>query len=312
MTRCRVVNSVLVVPDTPTWGAQLLGPGSVLDVETEPSPGVLGIDEIAVRWVDVAGRETGGWIAQTALVEPATRAQQHALVNVRNDLDMEPFDRLRDYARSQQLKDPRGRWTFPRWLRIFGDAHINALAAAVRELGGIVRGTETSVELGRRVLRLAVNQEHLMSTDTDTSVEETAAPTKSKKASKPSASKPAVTKGKPKAEKTAPAVEKPAKAAKSPAKKAAATESSDVSASQRLGESLVKLLKKVGNPDPAAGIAEKMATGKAPTAKQLTQLRDGINEAASLARSKDKGELASELSAANRNVRRLARSAAAE
>ena len=25
MTRCRVVNSVLVVPDTPTWGAQLLG-----------------------------------------------------------------------------------------------------------------------------------------------------------------------------------------------------------------------------------------------------------------------------------------------
>ncbi len=283
MTLVRVVQAVLVVPDRVTWGAQLLGPGSVLDIEADPRLGPLGIDEIAVRWVDVVGREESGWIAQTALVEPVKSARTATLLNVREDLELDAFDRLRDRVRQQQLKDPRSRWTMAAWLRIFGDAHISALVAAVRELGGIVRGTENPVELGRRILRLAVNQEHLMSTETET-VEETATAAKKAKAE--------------------PVAEKPAKSKKA--------DTSEASASQKLGETLVKLLKKANGNDVAQSIAAKMAEGKSPTAKQLVQLRDGINEAAATAREKEKGELASELSAANRNVRRLARSAAAE
>jgi hypothetical protein len=305
MTLCRAVQSVLVVPDQARWGAQALGPGSILDVEVEPTPSVLGIDEVRVRWVDVIGREVDGWISQVAMVEPLRNPSQSALLNVREDLRVEPFDRLRHLVRQQQLNDPKGQWTMASWLRILGDAHIHALAAAVRELGGIIRGTENHVELSRRILRLAVNQEHLMTTDTHT-VDETEVTPPVKKAKK-AATKPAPAKttAKKSATKPAPTVEK---AAKSPRKSTAESGS----ASQRLGESLVKLLKRAGGSEAAQAIATKMAEGKTATAKQLTQLRDGINEAAGVAREKEKGELASELSAANRNVRRLARSAASE
>jgi hypothetical protein len=54
-------------------------------------------------------------------------------------------------------------------------------------------------------------------------------------------------------------------------------------------------------------LASKLAKGEELKKKQLVELRDAINEAAGKARENKQGKVASQLSSANRLVRRLAR-----
>lgn len=303
----RLVSATVVVPDMANWDSQILGPGSIVDVDDDLSPSPLGCLEVGVRWVDVVGREWRGWISQVAMVEPVRSLRTACLLNVREDLDEMPFDRLRSLTRNRQIREPKDGWTLLRWLVIFGHTHYDALVAAVRELGGIVRGTEPADELSRRVIRLALNEDVSMSTETEAAPETT----KVKRASKTPA----------KSTKTAKAAEaEPAKAKKSRSEKSApepvakksraAKDEGTTSAAQNVGATLVKLLKRANADENSQSIAAKMAEGKTPTAKQLTGLRDGINAAATVAREKEKTELAVELSNANRTVRRLARASA--
>jgi hypothetical protein len=71
---------------------------------------------------------------------------------------------------------------------------------------------------------------------------------------------------------------------------------------------LYDLLKKAGAKHGLSA-AKKLASGTELSKKELIELRDNVNAAAEAAREAGKGSLSSNLSAANRSVRRMARSA---
>ena len=71
---------------------------------------------------------------------------------------------------------------------------------------------------------------------------------------------------------------------------------------------LYELLKKAGAKQ-GLSTAKKLAAGCDVTKKELVALRDHVNAAAITARENNAGSLASQLSALNRSVRRMARTA---
>lgn len=114
------------------------------------------------------------------------------------------------------------------------------------------------------------------------------------------------------AEEEAPKSKKSKKSAKRSAKADADEDEGGESAPRggtALGETLISLLPKGSD---GRKLAQKLADGEELSAKQLGALQDAVNEAAGEAREEDNGKKASQLSSANRIVRRMRRSAEKE
>jgi hypothetical protein len=275
-----ITRNTLVIPEHKHWGPQTLGPGSIVGILEEANPSPLGIKERLIKYVDVAGRETLGWITPHALLaEPLVKTLHMATLDGQEGTS--PIDWLRNRVMLERQRDHSSDWTLITWVSTFGVQHITELRSAIRELGGIVQAKAEADNIISRALRLITKEEVKMSTE---AVQETrqAATTKVKAAKK------------------------------STAKKAAAKRESAEggrSMARTAGNTIVPLLSKASGAEAKKGlsIAKQLQAGKEVGKKQLTELRDAMNAVATEARTNKKESLASSLSSANRIVRRLAR-----
>jgi hypothetical protein len=99
---------------------------------------------------------------------------------------------------------------------------------------------------------------------------------------------------------------KKGKGKKGAAKKASAGDSERTPMGVSLSKKLLPLLREAGVKGAAIVTVKALGAGESVKKAQLIELRDAINEAASEVR-EDNGSLASQLSSANRTVRRLSR-----
>ena len=258
----------------PVWRPQALGVGSIVAVyQTEKwvSPLTLDMSEHYVIWTDVIGRQTRGWLARTTPMSPLKT--NTALFNDRRDLlPVSALDLLRERIALRHS-------TLVSWVSRFGHAKLPWLRSIIRELGGKSKPTDDPDATILKALRLILNREVTMS--------------EVKEARAESATKSAKSNGKSSTKK---------------ATKATAVVAESRSMARTTGIALVPLLEKA-KAKKGLVFARRLAKDEALGKKELTNLRDAVNEAAASAREADNGKLASQLSAANRLVRRLARKA---
>lgn len=274
----------LVVPATANWRPQALGAGSIVEPMQPFIPSSLDLPgEILIGWVDVAGRSSPGWLARTTTFT-TNGVKGGELRNERGELDLSPYDQLRDLLAKDDVKAP---WTVLSWLARFGEQKLDLLQEVIRQLGGVPPRSGSTDEIIVRAAKLITQQEVTMSDAQE------AATTATKPATKRAAKKSS-------AKKTT---------AKKTTKRAVSAEAPARSMARTVGNTLVPLLEKAGAKRDCISIAKHLANDESVTKKQLTELRDTINELASEARANKKESLASSLSAANRLVRRLARKA---
>lgn len=286
---------VVPTPRVPKWHPQHLGQGAVVKVRgvmAAPS----GAQELLVSWRDVVGRETDGWLSPRTLLRPAAPGTMYRAFHNEDDaVSME--DTLRHAAGMKGV-------SIPEWLETPAGRTTKTLALleeVVRELGGRTKSSDDYITVARRVCRLLNIQEPHMarknSAPEETEVVE-AAPRSSKAKAKARANG--------RAAKAAEA-EAPTKKARKAEAQVEAAETTRSSAVESCGNLVAPLLKKAGADASVQKLAQRMAQGTPLSKKQYLQLRDGVNAAAAQAREDDNGSLASELSAANRLVRRLSR-----
>jgi hypothetical protein len=119
-----------------------------------PSPLTGNTDELTVRWRDVAGRETVGWLARNA---PLRNALVKTVKHVSTQEPLTSWDHLRD------LITREADWTAKKWICTFGSRHLPLLHAVIRELGGKVPASDDTTLAIRRTLRLILGKEISMS-----------------------------------------------------------------------------------------------------------------------------------------------------
>lgn len=165
-------------------------------------------------------------------------------------------------------------------------SHLALYRAVIREYGGRADEGDDHTALADRLMRMVLSTEALQMAKNkpepeveDEDETETEAPTKKTKKTK-----------------------KNKKSAK-PAKESA-SERTPMGVS--LGTKLLPLLKEAGVKGAAIVTTKALVAGETPKKAALVALRDAINEAASEVR-EENGSLASQLSSANRTVRRLSR-----
>lgn len=306
----RLLRDAVVVSPKKNWGPQILGAGSIVDwiltpAGTEPTLEIPA--EIHVHWRDVAGREEEGWLAPRTLMEK---------VHGRTALSLEPangdgigaLDRLRYHLawfNARRYINGKSKQSLVQYLAAHAAQLLPELHLVVRELGGKTKPSDDKFTVAQRVIRLVLKQEIDMA-KAAAAVEETTEDVTPAKSSKKSSKKGKASKS---GKKAAPADKEVKRAvAKEPAGEGRR------SMAQGIGETLIPLLKKskAEGADETRKIAQSLADGKTPSAKQMVKLRDGVNAAAAEAREAGKNDLSSELSSANRIVRRVARSLAAE
>lgn len=276
--RKRLLAPAIVISEFPNWRPQVLGVGSVVAVYTTErwnSPLTLDPSEYYVIWTDVIGRQTRGWLARTTPLSSVKTGSQ--LLNDRRDLlPVSALDLLRERVALRHS-------TLLSWVSRFGHAKLPWLKSIIRELGARPKESDEADTTIRRALRLVLNRE--------------VTPMEIKEARAASAPTKAKSNG----------------AAKSNGKHVEREVKREVSAEPRslartTGVALVPLLTKAKS-KAGLPIAKRLANSETVGKRDLTHLRDAVNEAASAAREADNGKLASQLSAANRLVRRLARKA---
>jgi hypothetical protein len=219
--------ALVVIPEPekgrPFWGAQMLGPNSVVELAgTGISPLTGDRTEIRVRWRDHAGRVTFGYLARTAdkwlspYVDKGVTAPRFVSAL---QAPLSAWDRVR-HAGGQTEG-----WRIGQWLATFpSPSRVPLFHAAIRELGGKVPASSEPV-LAAKLLSRLTNPSHVAATNEDTTMASTKTSkstksTKSTKAATPAKSTKAAKPAKASAEE-APALEaltaeptKPAKASK--------------------------------------------------------------------------------------------------
>lgn len=280
LLRGAVVVPVNRNPSGERWTPQALGSGTVVELIDErldePSP--FGPGEILVRFKDAGARDVLGWLARhTPLKACGGPLKRKPYVADDDDDQLSSYDWVRDQAMLYGWREKTKGLSPLSWLVVEGPKDLGLLRDVVRELGGTFKKSDDAHQAIRRVARLVFNREVSMA-----EVEEArdAATAKSgRKGSKKA-------KGKKSTEKTTERAERRP-------------------AGVGVGAILVPLLKG----GAGAKLAKRLANGDQLKKKELTELRDAINEAAATAREKKQGKVSSALSAANRQVRRLARAA---
>lgn len=283
----------LVVPATGVWNPILLGAESVVEL-VRNDEGPLGLPgEQLVRYLDHEQTTREGFLSSTATFSESAR-KLTALTTVRPDGTMRATDTMRMRMLSERhvrwQPQINGPWTPLGWFGRFGlqEETAEMLKAVVREHGGILPRSATSSDVLTRALRIIFRKEVPMS-----EVQEAAAPAKT-------ATKRAAKKG---------ATKKGATKAKTSTAKHAKPDAPARSMSRTVGNTLTPLLEKAGAKRETLALAKRLSHDEELGKRDLTHLRDAVNEHATAARSENKGALASSLSAANRLVRRLARKA---
>jgi hypothetical protein len=164
--------SALVVPrqeaGRPFWAPQAFGTGAVVKVMRKkiPSPLTGQTDEYFVRWHDVAGRETEGWLARDTQLR-ATSVKKCKHVNTGESWDGkaivggEPLTSW-DHLRERIAGFPN--WDAVKWVSTFGSTNLPLLHAVIRQLGGKVPASDSPMLAIQRVLRLITGKEIPMST----------------------------------------------------------------------------------------------------------------------------------------------------
>lgn len=250
----------------------VLGRGTQLRVwNGGPSP--TGIPhELPVTYVDAAGTERHGWIEPWALVSKAKK-------QIKTLKPHEPHDAEAGLSAVDMCRDAMHRTgdTLFTFMAKHGEQFLPTLKRVVRERGGITYKSDDPQTIIVRALRMIHDREVTMK-----EVDEARTTTKGKRAAKKGAAK----KGSAKTE-----------------KKEAGPRANSMRVS--VGNALVPLLQK----GATRKLAKQLQSDEELSKSQLTTLRDGINEQAASAREDGNGKLASQLSAANRVVRRLARGA---
>lgn len=256
------------------WQAQVLGVGSVVEMLATqmPSPITGRETELFVRWIDHAGRTVKGWLAKGTPMNVGG----HGLTFVgRNDLKIGAWDNLRERIFNSGL-------TAKTYIALNSteQTQLTQLTAVIRELGGRIKNSDDDSTIITRAIRLTTGEDITMEEVTQERESAAASPAKSSR------------KGSKRGKKGS---------SKKQAKGSVKVKRQPMSVT--VGLSLIAL----GLTGSAKQLATRLSKGEELKKKQLEELRDGINEAASKARDEKKGKVASQLSSANRLVRRLAR-----
>lgn len=243
--------------------------------------------ELPVTYLDAAGIERHGWLEPWALV--AKFSSQHKPLKKAEPYDthagLSPLDLLRNAAHTDRIT-------------VFQSVARNRkqlkplLRKVIRELGGNTDKSDDPDTIAVKALSMLHDREVTMkdvkgAKKTKRVVEEVEEQDEDEEQEE-QAERPA-------------RKSKKAKAAKAEKGEGGRSNSMRVSA----GNALVPLLPK----GPARKAAQRLQENEELSKKELIALRDGVNEAAAAAREAGDGKTASKLSAANRIVRRLARSA---
>lgn len=280
--KLKILRQCAVYPTSRMPYMPVLGQGSIVRVWNGGSSPTGIPHELAITYVDALGEQQTGWLEPYALVAINPR-QKRKLRSTDYDAH-EPISTL-DILRDGSHKSGWKLWRL--WVK-FTKNFVPSFKRVIRELGGITKKSDDPDTLLIRMMRMTHDREVTMK-----DVEETRSTGKGKRAAEKT-----VTKGKAKASEA----KKPKKAASDDD-----DEPSSRSNSMRVscGNALVPLLEK----GPARALAKRLQQDEALSKKDLVALREGVNEQAAAAREADDGKKASKLSAANRIVRRLARSA---
>lgn len=264
----KLLKAALVVPVDPAWAPQALGAGTIVEL----------IDERPDAPPRALASDVLIRFQDAAARQPLgwlwerTPLKQAGGPLRRQAWETDEYLSSVDWARDLMAQPGQDART---WLCVEGPKQLDLLKRVVRELGGRVEARDGKLTVVRRAIRLILNQEVSVE-----EVQETQRAARGRKTSAKHRVKAKVNRR----------VEGNGKAERAPRR----------SAGQSVGEKLVALMK--GN-----GLARSLAGGKELSKKQLVQLRDEINERAAKAREAGQGKLASQLSSANRLVRRLAR-----
>jgi hypothetical protein len=253
------------------WQAQVLGAGSIVELlKAEPSPITAKANELFVRWIDHAGREVKGWLAYATPINVGGRGLTFV---GREDLKIGSWDELRERIFNSGL-------TAKQYIALNSteQEQLTQLQAVIRELGGRIKNSDDDGTIITRAIRLTTGEDITM--DDVQEERASAAPAAAKKSGKKGGKK---------------------GGGKKQAKGSVKVKRQPMSVT--VGTSLLAL----GISGSAKQLATKLSKGEELKKKQLVELRDSINEAASKAREEKKGKVASQLSSANRLVRRLAR-----
>jgi hypothetical protein len=286
-----LTKQLLVVPCVMEWMNKRwlpvhLGAGTVVRLPSgaEYAPNPVGIpDEVLVYYQDAAQREVPGYLARTATAFMKQVRGPSRYVTAKPET-LAPMEQLRDRIGSSGL--PAYTWLITKGRRM-----PKLLRAALRDTGVRVKRSDSADERVIKAIRAILNQEVTMQEIEDTTDVAPAKRTKkgAKRAAKKGGAKRAAREEKAGGRKRASRDEAPAR-----------------SMSRSAGEALLAVKGLNGS---VKSFATKLANDGELSKKQLQQLRDAINEAATEARANDKPNVASQLSAANRLVRRLHRAA---
>lgn len=277
----KLLQAAVVIPAVDGWGPFSLGLGTTVlldlpDLRHCYAPGLalsnihsLHIDDLRIIYRDVAGRLVPGWINRHI---PTTTAGHGSPMTVPWIPDAkQPLMHL-DILRGRARMANQ---TLMAYISTHGEKPpiLTELQGVIRELGGRMKDADDPITVIRRALRLILSREVPMAEVQE--ARETAKKSTSKKAGR--------------------------KAADREVERAVEREPS-ARGGTAIGETLVKL-------GVGGKAAKRLAKGETLKKKELQALRDEINAAAVEARENNKGKLASQLSAANRTIRRMARAA---
>lgn len=160
----RVVKGALVVPmqepGRPYWSAQMLPAGSIVRL-VKPVPSAITGDtsERTVRWVDMVGRETTGWLAKHVAL---AKTKETKLYLERNS-KLGPKDWPYAWDHLRHMISMNEGWDAKKWIAVFGGSRVPLLHAVIRELGGKVPVSDDPLLAISRTLRLILNKEIRMS-----------------------------------------------------------------------------------------------------------------------------------------------------
>lgn len=265
-----------------------------LEGDPPRSPATMDKSEIFVHWVGSDGREDYGWLSSFTQYR-AVKKQVRCILGTSEQLGAWDVIRRRAWKNDITALD---------WIEKYGAKYLPLLNGAIREFGGKSPKSDDADSISRRLARLI--RENTMARKNKQEIEEVEEEVMEDEELEDEELEEdegdeEVEADEEDEEEEAPA---PKKGAKKGAKKAAKEKAPRAPAGQSVGSTLVKLLK-----GDSKKYAQMLADGKNLKKAQLEKLRDGINEEAAAAREADKGSLASQLSSANRLVRRLARAA---
>ena len=144
-------------PGRPFWGSQALPEGSVVGLMKKniPSPVTGKANEITVRWKDVAGRETLGWLAKNTPMDD--KMSKKELVRGSGEIRMTGWDTVRE-----RMMTYAPGWTAKKWVCAFAETHLPLLHAVIRELGGKVPKTDDQFAAISRSLKLITGEDITM------------------------------------------------------------------------------------------------------------------------------------------------------